>query len=76
MAFLVRGRDAENIEKKKKTDKRKASENEDKEQQRMQGKSNNNNKHSLFFTFYIKNIYISYFIRSHFICSFYELQDI
>ena len=45
MVFLVRGRGAENIEKKNKTDRRKTLKNEDKEKQRIQGKSNNNNEH-------------------------------
>ena len=54
MVFLVRGRGAENIEKKIKTDKIKTLINEDKEKQRIQGKSNNNNKHLWFYLFYKK----------------------
>ena len=54
MVFLVRGRGAENIEKKIKTDKIKTLINEDKEKQRIQGKSNNNNKHLWFYLFHRK----------------------
>ena len=45
MVFLVRGTDAENIEKKKKIDRRKAFKNEKKEKRTVQGKLNNNDKH-------------------------------
>ena len=44
MAFLVRGRGAENIEEKIKIDRRNALINEDKEKRRIQGKLNNNNE--------------------------------
>ena len=49
MAFLVRGKGAENIGKIKKTDRRKPLKNEEKEKRRMQGKSNNNNQHFWFY---------------------------
>ena len=51
---MVRGKSAENIEKKKKTDRKKTLKNEQKEKGRTEGESNNKNKH-LCFTFYIKN---------------------
>ena len=68
--------------KKKKTDGRKTLKNEEKEKQRIQGKSNNKNKHPWFYLFY-KKLYFArkhslkkWFIPSHFIYSFYVLQDI
>ena len=61
MVFLVRGTDAENIEKKKKTDRRKTLKNEEKEKLRIQGKSNNNKKHLWFYLLYKK----LYFTRKH-----------
>ena len=61
MVFLVRGRGAENIEKKIKTDKIKTLINEDKEKQRIQGKSNNNNEHLWFYFFHKK----MYFTQKH-----------
>ena len=61
MVFLVKGRGAENIEKKKKTDGRKTLKNEEKEKRRIQGKSNNNNKH-LWFYLLCKKLY---FARKH-----------
>ena len=53
MAFLVRGRGAENIEENIKTDRRKTLTNEDKEKRRIQGKLNNN-EHLLFYLPYKK----------------------
>ena len=52
MAFLVRGKGAENIGKIKKTDRRKTLKNEEKEKRRMQGKSNNSNKYFWFYLSY------------------------
>ena len=54
MAFLVRGRGAENIEEKIKIDRRNALINEDKEKRRIQGKLNNNNEHLWFSLLYKK----------------------
>ena len=54
MVFLVRGRRAENIEKKIKTARRKTLINEDKEKRRIQGKSNNNNEYLSFYLFHKK----------------------
>ena len=48
MVFLVMGRSAENVEKKKKTDRRKTLKSKKKEKQRIRGKSNNNNIHLWF----------------------------
>ena len=60
MAFLVIGRGAENIEKKK-TDRRKTLKSEEKEKRRIQGKSNKNNRH-LWFCLVHKKLY---FARKH-----------
>ena len=54
MVFLVSGRGAENIEKKKKAIGRKTLKNEEKEKPKIQGKSNNGNKHLWFYLFYKK----------------------
>ena len=62
MVFLVRGKGAENIEKKKKTArKKKTFQNEKREKRRIQGKSNDNNKHLWFYLSYKK----LYFARKH-----------
>ena len=46
MVFLVRGRSAKNIEKKrKKTDRTRTLKHEEKERRKIQGKSNNSDKH-------------------------------
>ena len=60
MVFLVMGRGAENIEKKK-TDRRKTLKSEEKEKRRIQGKSNKNNRH-LWFCLVHKKLY---FARKH-----------
>ena len=54
LAFLARGRGAENMEKKIKTDRGKTLINEDKEKRRIQGKSNNSNEHLWFYRFHKK----------------------
>ena len=61
MVFLVRGRDAENIEEKIKTDRRKTLINEDKDKRRIQGKSNKTNEQLWFYLFYKK----LYFTQKH-----------
>ena len=58
MVFLVRERDAKNIEKKKKTDRKKTLRNEEeKKQEQIQGNSNNNKEHLPFYLLYKKNIF-------------------
>ena len=54
MVFLVKGRGAKNIEKKKKTDRRKTLKNEEKQKRRIKRKSNNKNKHLWFYLSYKK----------------------
>ena len=54
MAFLVRGRGAENIEEKIKIDRRNTLINEDKEKRRIQGKLNNNNENLWIYLLYKK----------------------
>ena len=61
MVFLVRGRGAENIEKRRKGDRRKTLKNEKKEKRRIQGKPNNNDKCFWFYLLYKK----IYFARKH-----------
>ena len=56
IVFLVRGRGAENIKKKKEEFK-----NEEKQKRRIQGKSNNNNENLWLYLSYEK----SYFSRKH-----------
>ena len=48
MVFLVMGKSAENVEKKKKTDRRKTLKSKKKEKQRIRGKSNSKNIHLWF----------------------------
>ena len=60
MVLLVRGRGAENIEKRRKRQK-KTSKNEEKEKRRIQGKSNNSNDHLRFYLLFKR----LYFVRKH-----------
>ena len=58
MVFLVRERDAKNIEKKKKTDRKKTLRNEEeKKQEQIQGNSNNNKEHLPFYLLYKKTYF-------------------
>ena len=82
MVFLVRGRGAEKIEGRRKQT-IKTLKNEESEKRRIQGKLNNNNKHLWFYFLYKKLYFVrkhslkkKQFILSHFIYSFYALQDI
>ena len=54
---MVRGKSAENVEKKKETGRKNTLKNEQKEKGRTEGEPNNNNKH-LCFTFY-KELYFA-----------------
>ena len=63
MVFLVRGRGAENIKKRRKQREEKTLKTKEKEKRRIQEKSNNNKKHLWFHLLYKSYIFLGNIVR-------------